>query len=178
MKKTIIHLALVLFLVSAIVALALGFVDHLTAPNIAKIAEEKLNTAMSEVLPATAYAPVEYSGDDASINEIYKADDLGYVVKATVSGSQGNIGIIVGINNDLTCSGISIVESSETSGMGAIASSTGKDGQTFREQFVGASAPAVDKDGGEIAAITGATITSRAVCTAVNNAIDAVKSLG
>ena len=62
--------------------------------------------------------------------------------------------------------------------MGAIAASKGKDGVAFREQFVGVTTAAVTKDGGEIDAITSATITSRAVCKGVNDALEAVKTLG
>jgi electron transport complex protein RnfG len=52
-------------------------------------------------------------------------------------------------------------------------------GEAFRNQFVGASGSvSVSKDGGEIDAITGATITSRAICVGVNAALDAVAGLG
>ena len=63
---------------------------------------------------------------------------------------------------------------SETSGLGTNASK-----EDWRAQFVGQSGSvAVTKDGGQINAITGATITSRAVSTGVNAALDAVASLG
>ena len=52
-------------------------------------------------------------------------------------------------------------------------------GIAFREQFIGASGSvSVSKDGGAIEAITGATITSRAICVGVNAALDCVAGLG
>jgi len=63
---------------------------------------------------------------------------------------------------------------SETSGLGANAAK-----ESFRSQFAGKSGSvAVTKDGGDIDALTGATITSRAVASGVNSALAAVAELG
>jgi len=78
------------------------------------------------------------------------------------------------VSSDGTVSGVSIIKMSETSGLGANASK-----ESFRAQFVGQSGTlAVSKDGGSIDALTGATITSRAVTSGVNSALEAVKALG
>ena len=97
------------------------------------------------------------------------------VVESEVSGSQGMINVAIGVNADLTCNGISIISSSETSGLGSKAND-----DFFKDQFPGLSADQakVTKDGGSVEAITGATITSKAVCTAVRDAIAAVETLG
>lgn len=85
-------------------------------------------------------------------------------------GYGGEFGIMVGINiEDNSIEGIGITTHSETPGMGAKA----KDEPYFSGAFV--SLPANGKvslrsDGGNIDAITGATITSRAVCNTVSNA--------
>lgn len=176
--KTIFRLGGILFAVSAVIAFALGLVNHVTKDRIAEINQETLNAAMQSVLPADDYKKVTYTGSNKSVNSVYSAGDKGTVVEVTVSGSQGNIRMIVGVNADGTVSGISIVQSSETSGMGAIAASTGKDGEKFRSQFVGKTSAAVTKDGGDIDAITSATITSRAVCNGVNIALETVSTLG
>ena len=74
--------------------------------------------------------------------------------------------------------GIAVVSHTETSGLGAVAAANNSAGQAFRDQFVGASgAVAVTKDGGQIDAITGATVTSRAVCEGVNAALACVAGL-
>ena len=72
-----------------------------------------------------------------------------------------------------TCSGVSFISHAETSGLGANATK-----EDFRAQFVGKANVAVTKAGGDIAALTGATITSRAVCDGVNAAIEAAASVG
>ena len=85
----------------------------------------------------------------------------------------------VGVDNDFKCTGISIIEHAETSGLGANAASTGDVGVNFREQFVGQDESiALSNNGGSIDALTGATITSRAITEAVATSIWAVESLG
>ena len=100
MNNKIVKLALILFAVSAIVALALGFVNGITADRIEAIATEKRNTAMQAVLPADDYPQVEYTGTDSQVDAIYKAGDKGYVVELSVSGSQGMIDMVVGVKAD------------------------------------------------------------------------------
>ena len=178
MNNKIVKLALILFLVSAIVAAALGLVNGVTADRIKQLQAEKLAKAMQAVLPADSYEPVDYTGSDATVDQIYKAGDQGYVVQVTVSGSQGNITMIVGVDAEGKTTGISITSHSETSGLGAVAASTSEAGQAFRAQFVGKDSVAVTKDGGDIDAISGATITSRAVCNGTNSALEAVKTVG
>ena len=74
-----------------------------------------------------------------------------------------------------TCTGIAIVSSSETSGLGAEASKP-----YFKDQLVGTdpSSCLITKEGGTVEAISGATITSKAVTRSVSAAIDFVASLG
>ena len=174
----IVKLALILFAVSAIVALCLGLVNSITAEQIEAIAAEKLAVAMSEVLPADEYTDVEYTGGDQTIDFIKKAGDKGYVVQCTVSGSQGSITMLTGVASDGTITGISVLKHSETPGLGAIAGAASNVGIEWRAQFQGVPSAAVTKDGGQIEAISGATITSRAVCKGATAAQNAVKTVG
>lgn len=169
---------LMLLMVAAVAALILGFVNLGTAGRIAAIAEETMNNAMQAVLPAASYADTGYEAD-GEIEAIYAAEGGGWVVQVTESGSQGLITMMVGVSADYTCSGISITESSETAGLGAIAGQQSEKGEAFRAQFVGQSGTvAVTKEGGSVDAISGATITSKAVCRGVTAAIAACQSLG
>ena len=59
------RLIIVLFLISAITALALGLVNYVTAPRIAAIEAEKSRAAMEEVLPAESYEEVSYTAATA-----------------------------------------------------------------------------------------------------------------
>jgi len=178
MNNKIVKLALILFAVSAIVALALGFVNGITADRIEAIATEKRNTAMQAVLPADDYPQVEYTGTDSQVDAIYKAGDKGYVVQCTVGGSQGTITMVTGVDLNGTVTGISVLDHGETPGLGAIAGAAGEKGDAFRGQFAGLTSAAVTKDGGSVEALTGATVTSRAICAGVNAALDAVKTVG
>ena len=168
----IVKLALVLFVVCAVIAGVLGVVYNITKPTIDRRAMEKTTAAFAAVLQADSYEEVDISGYtlDQSINSVYKATDgSGYVVESTFSGAQGNITMVVGVKSDYTCSGISITEHSETSGLGAVAASTSEAGVAFREQFIGVGEGVTVKD---IDAISGATVTSKAVLYAVNAGLD------
>lgn len=167
------QLALILFIISAVCALLLGLANLITHDRIAEAKAAKLAAAQSEVLAASEYTPVDYTGGDPLVKLVSKAGDAGYVVQVTPSGFGGAIDMMVGVNADGTVSGVSIVSMSETSGLGTNAK---KD--EWRGQFVGAAGSVqVSKDGGSIDAITGATITSRAVCDGVNAALSAVESV-
>ncbi len=168
-------LVLVLFGISLVVALLLGLTNMITDPYIKENARLKEERAMNEVLPADSYEEMTYTGGDSTVNKVYKAGDAGYVVQVTPATSfSGTLSVMVGVGNDGTCTGISIVATGETSGLGSNASKP-----VFKDQFVGVSGTVtVTKDGGTINAITGATITSRGVSEAVTSALAAAASMG
>lgn len=170
------QLVIILFAISAVVALLLGVVNQITAPQIEINTKLKTEAAMAEVLPYDGeYAPVEYDQEaNPIVTAMYQAGDEGYVVQVSPSGFGGNLDMMVGVAADGTCSGVSIISHSETSGLGANATKA-----EWREQFKGKSGTlAVGKDGGTIDALTGATITSRAVTSGVNAALVAAASMG
>ena len=176
----ILKLALVLFLVCAIVAGVLGVVNELTYRRIDEQKQAKTAEAFASVMKADRFDPVDFENPDfPTIDSIYSADGgAGYVVTSTFSGAQGNITLAVGVDSDYKCTGISVIEHSETSGLGANAASTGEVGVNFRAQYVGQDESiALSNAGGSIDALTGATITSRAITEAVATSIRAVKSL-
>ncbi len=160
-------LTLTLLVISAVVACLLGLTNFVTADKIAQINAEKTAASMQEVLPADEYTPVEYTGAEANVAAVHKAGDAGFVVEVTPSGFGGTIDMVVGVSTNGTVIGISIINMSETSGLGANAAK-----ESYRSQYVGLSGQlAVSKDGGQIDALTGATITSRAVTEGVNTAL-------
>lgn len=169
-----VRLTVTLFAICAVCALLLGLVDAGTRGRIAQVAQDKKEAAMAAVLPADGYEQVAYTGTDTTILEAYRAGDAGYVLQVAPAGSfGGGLEIMVGVNSDMTVSGVEIVASSETSGLGANAKKP-----AFRDQFAGKSGEVkVTKDGGEIDALTGATITSRAVSAGVTSALAAAATL-
>lgn len=173
--KKILKLTLILLLVSAVVAGVLGLTNMVTEDRIAEYNAKKTAEAYGAVMEFTDYEQVEFSDESSTAKKIFRTDSGNWVVESEVSGSQGLITIAIGVNADLTCNGISIISSSETSGLGSKAND-----DFFRDQFPGLTADQakVTKEGGSVEAITGATITSKAVCTAVRDAIAAVETLG
>ena len=168
--KYILRLTVTLLLITAVVAGLLALVNHLTADKITALREEKANSAMVQVLPADGYTQLPCEQDGVSL---YKAGDVGYVVRLEANGFGGAIDLMVGVTSDLTVSGISVISHAETASLGA--NCTRED---WRSQFVGVSGKlAVDKDGGQIDALTGATVTSRAVTEAVERALKLVEEV-
>lgn len=177
----VIKLALVLFAVSAIMALALGVVYEMTKDTIDMRAEETTKTAYANVLEADEYTEQTGFENDGTITKLSTATtggaQSGYVAEATFSGAQGMITMVVGLDDQMNCTGIYITSHSETSGLGAKAAETSAG--AWRDDLVGqGDGLALAKDGGDIAAISGATITSRAVVNEVQVVINAAKSLG
>ena len=181
----ILKLTLVLFLICAIVAGVLGVVNELTYRRIDAQEQAKTAAAFSSIMKADKYEDVDFDkAAFSTVDSIKRAttadgSEVGHVVTSTFSGAQGNITLAVGVDPDYKCTGISVISHSETSGLGANAASTGEVGVNFRAQFVGEDENiALTKAGGNIDALTGATITSRSITAAVANSIQAVKALG
>lgn len=187
----IIKNTLILTIITVIAGLGLGLVYEITKEPIAATEEQAKKEAWQAVFTdvnADEFEPLEVDesaaetaisdlGIKAVVNEVCKAGDEGYIVTVTdKEGYGGDIKVTVGIQNDGTVSGVSILSISETAGLGMRATEA-----SFQEQYVGKNTEHfyVSKDGGEgeaIDAISGATITSRAFTGAVNTAIGYCKN--
>ena len=174
--KYVARLAITLLLITAVVAAVLAGVNSITAPKIEQLNYEKTQEAVSAVLPG--------GGDQieapavALVSKMYQGAN-GYAVEVTPGGFDNTITMMVGVDNDGKVLGISIISHTETAGLGAVAAAGTPAGESFRGQFVGASGSvSVTKDGGAMDAITGATITSRAICVGVNAALECAANLG
>ena len=169
----ILRLAVTLLLICAVVAAALAAVNSYTAPIIAKQKEEKTQLAIEAVLPGGGEA-VEFEDATGMVTALY-ASDSGWAVQVTTNGFGGAIDMMVGIDKTGNVIGISIISHAETPSLGAVAAEDNAAGEAFRSQFAGLSGTlAVSKDGGTVDAISGATITSRAVVEGVNAALQCV----
>ena len=171
------RLAITLLLITAVVAAGLACVNAVTAPEIEALNAQKTQTAIEAVLPGGG-EEIAFTDDSDIVSTIYKGQS-GYAVEVTPAGFNGTVTMMVGVDNTGKVLGISIVNHTETAGLGAEAASQSAAGTAFRSQFAGMSGSvSVSKDGGQVDALTGATITSRAVCTGVNAALNAVAKLG
>ena len=178
--KFVLRLALTLFIITAVVAVCLAGVNSVTAPAIEKLNAEKTQEAIELVLPGGGEMLDASAYTDATglVSKVY-ASDTGYAIEVTPGGFDNTITMMVGVDKGGNVLGISIVSHTETAGLGAVAAAGTPAGIAFRDQFVGQSGSvSVTKDGGEMDAITGATITSRAICEGVNAALECVANMG
>lgn len=168
----VLRLTLTLFLITTIVAGLLGLVNYVTADTIAEQIAQKAENAMRQVLEADSYEPLDVP-EESAVTAAYRAGDKGYVVRVAPNGFGGAIDMMVGVDISGAVTGVAIVSQSETASLGA--NCTRED---FRAQFTGKTGTlSVSKDGGEIEALTGATVTSRAVTEGVNTALEFVQEV-
>lgn len=167
------RLVYTLVIICVAVSVLLAGVNLLTKDKIAQIQREKADEARSTVLAAEKYEKEDVVFKNSQITEIYVAkngeDAVGKCISVTVKGSQDDIAMIVGITANGEVSGVKIVSHAETAGLGALAA---KD--EFLSQYKGGDGFTVVKGEstqGEISAISGATVTSKAVTLGVNIAL-------
>lgn len=174
MKDTI-KLGVILFIITAICAGLLGLVNSITSPIIKEKKEVAKQEAMRMLIKeAEEFEPVlEIKQDE--VQELYIArangEYLGAVAKVSPEGYGGAIELLVGVNNEGCVTGIQVLSHAETPGLGANILK-----ESFNGQFIGKKGVIEVVKGsakeGEISAITGATITSRAVTQGVNQAVN------
>ena len=178
MKKPIIALilaAVLLFAVNAVtfdIGLANARKDHLEL--------------MQTLLPGAEEFTVEpYAGEDANIRSVHKSD-IGFVVETSTYGYAGEITMLIGVNNAGKVTGLVVRDAHETLGLGGnaltdhvfLSQFLNKTGSfevatVGADAFSGATAEAAPAEGEAtpVDAITGATVTSKAVVRCVNSAV-------
>lgn len=180
--KDIIIPAVALFAICLVATFLLGGTNMLTKDKIAEVAEKTAQEARLKVCPgATQFSEktVEVDGVEYAVFEGTDADGetVGYAVTAFDKSYGGEIQIMTGFDSDLKISGVEILSIDDTPGLGMNAKK-----EEFRSQFSGKSGElAVSKQAqaeNEIQALTGATITSKAVTRCVNAAYAAVNNMG
>ena len=126
---------------------------------------KEMNEMMSTILPgSTTFTWEEYDGEDTAIQAVYKGEN-GFVIQTSAYGYAGDIVMLVGVSNEGTVPGLVVRDLSETYGLGAIALTD----TAFLSQYLETSGDA--EIGNNVDAITGATVTSKAVTRAVNAAV-------
>lgn len=191
---TMLREAGILFAITLIAGLLLGVVNELTREPIRLQEEKAVQEACGAVFEAASdFEKLEYTPDEELVRElsgmgvklgdVYRALDgsgglLGYVVESiSTQGYGGNIVLYLGVTLDGSLNDISILEISETPGLGMLAADVlvpqfhQKKAEGFVYTKSGASAE------NEIDAIAGATITTGAVTNAVNGGLKAVQAL-
>ena len=172
-ESTLTNMLVVLTCISLVAALALALVSNVTAEPIAQAQKAKTEAAIKAVLPAyDQLEDIEIEGNHYTKAVDADGNMVGMAIEAkSAKGFGGDLVAMVGFDAQGKVSGYQILQTAETPGLGA------KAGEWFQEGNKGnvigmdpASPLSVKKDGGQVDAISGSTITSRAFCEIINNA--------
>lgn len=169
MKNNIVKLAIFLAVVSALAGGALAWANNLTAPIIEANNEKAEKEVLQQMYPKASlddFKPVEYTGDNASIDTIYQYGDI-YVVKMTVKGYDGGSVFLVGIDQkDDKIDAFQVISNGDTKGIGSKVTE-----EPFKKSLVGKNA--ADK----LDTISGATYSSTPIVEGINQAAEIVNSM-
>ena len=188
--KVALHMFVVLTIIATLSGGLLSAWNDVTAPRIAEHRLRELKDAIVEVLPSYD----EYEEIKAGQYVLYigkkqdSADPVGVALRVIGSGFQGKISVMVGVTPDFsTITGIKVLEQIETPGLGdkIVEDGTNKeDPFWFPKQFKGKKLPGITTvknrkptNDLEIQAISGATISSKAIATILNKEVSKAKEL-
>ena len=155
----IIRLSVFLAVISALSGLCLSFVNSKTAPIIAENSASKETAYLEEMFPNATFTESEEDGE--FVKKSYECSD-GVAYQIVVSGYDGDISFLLGMDNDGQYVGYVVLDASgETSGIGT---------QIQEEDFTNSVLEATVDD--EVDTISGATISSSAVVEGINEAAE------
>ena len=187
LSSSLLNMVVVLTLIALVAGGILAYVNYVTAPQIAKINEEKLNAGIKEVMGGGEIIISQTDTLKSEINGkskefiVYNVQNtskqvLGKAVQTSENGFGGNLKVLVGFDTKGTILGYTVLEHAETPGLGAKAGLWfQKDGKgNIIGKNPGECNFTVSKDGGDIDAITASTITSRAFLLSIQNAYDEI----
>lgn len=161
MKKKILQPIIVIVVAAALLyTVALG-----TQAVATKNAQEEHIRILRTLLPGSESFEVEaYTGEDENIRKVHKAEN-GYVIEVASYGYVDDIVMLVGVSNEGTVTGLVVRDMHETNGLGG----KGLTDWKFLAQFLKTSGEA--EVGNNVDALTGATVTSKAITRCVNSAV-------
>lgn len=167
--------------ISIVMSGLLGLVYGITKEPIAESKRLEEQNKLKEVMPAFDNDPLAGKQELSDSVTVYTGENggvfSGYGVKSSVeTGYSGHFSIMFGVNTDGSVNKVQVLESAETPGLGSKAGLPPFIDQ-FNGKMPGEFTFKVVKDGGDVDAITGATITSRAVSDCLANGLEAIKDL-
>ena len=188
LESSLTNMVLVLTGVAVVMGGILAFVNHLTEGPISDQKEKVLANGIKTVMVCNDLVvaktdEVKQNVDGKELTYIIyqvkdaQGQDLGAAVESTTMGFGGDLKVLVGFNPEGTILGYTLLEHTETPGLGAKADQWFQKGQ--KGDIIGKDPKdplTVSKDGGQVDAITASTITSRAFLKAVNQAYNAYKA--
>ncbi len=174
MIKDIIKIGINLMLICLVGGTILAATNFITAPKIEEVEKEaKLQAQLSVLLSATQFKEIK-QGFFKGLNA--KGETVGYVISCLAEGYSGAFWVMAGVNKEFKIVRINVLTNKETPGLGSKIEE-----DEFRNQFKGkcveslevVKTPTADK----IQAITGATISSKAVTEAVKKGLVELKRI-
>ena len=161
MKKTFLMPLLVIILAAAVL---LGLTFGLKGVATANAQKEHLYM-MQTLLPGSENFTLEpYTGEDANIRRVHKAEN-GFVIETATQGYADEIVMMVGVSNDGKVKGLVVRDIHETHGLGNEALTNWQ----YLSQYLNTQGDAQVGEG--VDALTGATVTSKAITRCVNSAV-------
>ena len=186
-ESTFFNMLITLFIVTLVASTALAYVYEITKEPIAAARLAKKLAAIDQVVTGYDNNPVDDMYTIPALNgsdslEVYPAWKNGELVGAAIrsfskNGYGGLIWIMVGLKPDGEIKDVVVIEHKETPGLGSKMSDPSFKGQ-FADLDPSKTTLKVKKDGGDIDAITAATISSRAFCDAVELAVGSYEKGG
>ena len=175
--KYILKPAATLFITAVISIALLSVVYNYTLEPIQMQRKRMHEAAMKEILPQASdfrEIPAEKTGSIIAVYEALSGSTLiGYIVELSPKGYSGNIDLVVGISASAErISGMRILRQTETPGLGALAIQEDFFRRYDDRSLIPLSVVRVSPGEHEINALTAATITTKAVTDAVNEAIE------
>ena len=180
LESTFLNMFLVLLAISLVSALAIGFTYTKTKPAADAIQKANFEKAIKQVVPDSDN--IDEKGKEVDECVLYTAYKGGKVVGAAVKtvshkGFGGDVQLLVGFDAEGKIHNTAVLSIKETPGLGSNMTNP-----KFKDQVNGKN-PAefklsVKKDGGDVDAITAATISSRAFLDAIGKAVEAYKKGG
>lgn len=176
--KNVLIPAISLFVVCLVITVLLSLTNKITSPIIGNLEKEKAENTKKVVLPGAITFKEYEKTEDVFIGLDASGNSVGYVFTTKAKGYGGEMVVMTGISNESKVEGVVILSQSETPGLGANATH-----DDFRNQFKGDvpekgfEVVKENASNGKIEAMTGATISSKAVTEAVNFAIDKFQNI-
>lgn len=179
-----------LFLITAVAGLVLALANSFTAPVIADQQAKKLAESLQDAYPNAEKiehmdaAELEaLKGEDHAVQEAFKvmdgADPAGYIFRTVAKGGfDGTIEFIVGVSNEGDIQGFKVLNHTETPGFGKQCEepwfAEGISGNKVDQELTAVESPSTDYD---IQAISGSTITTKAILNGLNATMEIAREL-
>ncbi|NLW18326.1 MAG: RnfABCDGE type electron transport complex subunit G [Candidatus Cloacimonetes bacterium] len=177
--KLYLKLGLILLAFCVVATALLAFVNSATKPKIEELKSKAAEEARSALIPDAVFELKTIAVPEADSIEYYEAKDektgelKGYTFTAAKAGYSSNVKTMAALDPDFKIINIQVIEQAETPGLGANCIQ-----ESFSAKFKGLAPDEllVDKDGGKIKSLTGATITTRAIANSLRETVQLIQA--